>query len=199
MCAIDPKKFQLTLPVWGATPCRFATTSSLNISTHAPRVGSDEWYIAHTLVLDISTHAPRVGSDQAYNPQITPGGISTHAPRVGSDRHEAMKPHRSGISTHAPRVGSDRRRQPHNPPTERFQLTLPVWGATMTAASANTANAFQLTLPVWGATTASPRLSRRLLHVNSRSPCGERPVRAKRANANHKISTHAPRVGSDRR
>ena len=79
---------------------------------------------------------------------------------------------------------------------------------------------FQLTLPVWGATLSKSRQYRRDLHFNSRSPCGERPHGAgdilvstifqltlpvwgatvRKINPIEKmdISTHAPRVGSDR-
>ena len=56
-----------------------------------------------------------------------------------------------------------------------FQLTLPVWGATLSSTVFDTESVFQLTLPVWGATNA--------LHDGT-SP--------------RQISTHAPRVGSDR-
>ena len=56
-----------------------------------------------------------------------------------------------------------------------FQLTLPVWGATFPNDGLSKAIAFQLTLPVWGATF--PAVS---------------------TEASPTISTHAPRVGSDR-
>ena len=57
--------FQLTLPVWGATDVV-------------------AWFLE---MVNISTHAPRVGSDTAGNPTITRLLISTHAPRVGSDKN----------------------------------------------------------------------------------------------------------------
>ena len=78
--------FQSTLPVWGATkseamgrfirqnfnprsPCGErpglidANVSSLKISIHAPRVGSDIDGLLHPRERGISIHAPRVGSD----------------------------------------------------------------------------------------------------------------------------------------
>ena len=58
----------------------------------------------------------------------------------------------------------------------KFQLTLPVWGATLRVPSIVHAEVFQLTLPVWGATFALSNLR-----------------------VEDAISTHAPRVGSDRR
>ena len=57
----------------------------------------------------------------------------------------------------------------------RFQPTLPVRGATSTAARDITENQFQPTLPVRGATPSvmpPPRLGK---YFNPRSPCGERP------------------------
>ena len=33
------------------------------ISTHAPRTGSDEYFITYGRTWEISTHAPRTGSD----------------------------------------------------------------------------------------------------------------------------------------
>jgi len=78
----------------------------------------------------ISIHAPRVGSDPLQPPKGTSNVISIHAPRVGSDFNSARgvsfgryfnprspcgeRPASHGISTHE----------------ERFQSTLPVWGAT---------------------------------------------------------------------
>ena len=85
------------------------------------------------LAVDISIHAPRMGSDQVrlvsrqslkdFNPRSPDGerpnqlltnpssqGISIHAPRMGSDAGLALGgdtwPH---ISIHAPRMGSDSR------------------------------------------------------------------------------------------
>ena len=80
----------------------------VQISIHAPRVGSDSisrryvWLDHYFnprspcgerlfvgtdefLYFVISIHAPRVGSDDFYNPMFANLGISIHAPRVGSD------------------------------------------------------------------------------------------------------------------
>ena len=82
-----PKSFQSTLPGWGATcpTCSAVPLSSnfnprspdgerrvyrqfidktLNISIHAPRMGSDHGFQGDSLTLDISIHAPRMGSDR---------------------------------------------------------------------------------------------------------------------------------------
>ena len=64
----DVAKFQLTLPVWGATLFGIIVIHRGRISTHAPRVGSDEDIMAIQIFEKISTHAPRVGSDQLSRP-----------------------------------------------------------------------------------------------------------------------------------
>ncbi len=100
--------------------------------------------------------------------------ISTHAPRVGSDRSEDE--HTVELVDFNPRSPCGER-QGHNPicdHEERFQSTLPVWGATFDSYAQMQSFAFQSTLPVWGATPS----------------VGEVEFYAK-------ISIHAPRVGSD--
>ena len=87
--ARETRLFQSTLPVWGATGCRWRFSSSAHnfnprspcgerlgfprpglpadeISIHAPRVGSDDEIIRERWGIEvISIHAPRVGSDQS--------------------------------------------------------------------------------------------------------------------------------------
>ena len=56
--------FQSTLPVWGATICFACCCVPINISIHAPRVGSDLFGLErYNASKAISIHAPRVGSD----------------------------------------------------------------------------------------------------------------------------------------
>ena len=56
--------FQSTLPAWGATLVTFGIGFVVDISIHAPRVGSDnEATLKEVKITDISIHAPRVGSD----------------------------------------------------------------------------------------------------------------------------------------
>ncbi len=78
------------------------------------------------------------------------------------------------ISIHAPRVGSDLTARPLLVPVNKFQSTLPVWGATAPRNYHREGGGFQSTLPVWGATTSSSATAACL-----------------------RISIHAPRVGSD--
>ena len=125
------KIFQPTLPARGATREYAASVTETEISTHAPRTGSDGHADAVADVLPrISTHAPRTGSDVTdsrgrtasvtFQPTlpargatgtISTGGkvvaISTHAPRTGSDTRRDNRVVTGKISTHAPRTGSD--------------------------------------------------------------------------------------------
>ena len=148
-------EFQSTLPVWGATRC--SPSANPWRSDFNPRSPCGERPVRDQRSggrpVQISIHAPRVGSDLLEAKGMLSHGISIHAPRVGSDGHG----HGGGalpapISIHAPRVGSDgggpgKRRSgrdfnPRSPCGERpgshagenslflFQSTLPVWGAT---------------------------------------------------------------------
>ena len=153
---------------------------------------------AFSVIWEISTHAPRTGSDLGrhqrgirrvyFNPR------SPHGERR-ADNLPGLQ--RSDISTHAPRTGSDNT----------------FWH---TSASAFT---FQPTLPARGATNARRRMRRLCGDFNPRSPHGERPVVVlidnglpifqptlpargativmMRSSEFGKISTHAPRTGSD--
>ena len=102
----------------------------MDISIHAPRVGSD-WGVhsfnfglelfqstlpvwgatpdgsVRLLVVGISIHAPRVGSDAKRPTVMLFPQISIHAPRVGSDDFISLISIAEDISIHAPRVGSD--------------------------------------------------------------------------------------------
>ena len=104
---------------------------------------------------------------------------------------------------------------------QRFQSTLPVWGATgpsthrlspplkisihaprvgsdlMLCRRHTVMCLFQSTLPVWGATARTCKLTRQTLHFNPRSPCGERRRNQALKTCRGQISIHAPRVGSD--
>ena len=81
--------------------------------------------------LEISIHAPRVGSD-AWDMDLLAEelGISIHAPRVGSDLPPAGK--RWGKNHFNPRSPCGERLAYSYAPNSflGFQSTLPVWGAT---------------------------------------------------------------------
>ena len=60
----EAEQIQSTLPAWGATSVKRNPPSTVVISIHAPRVGSDALVeCQHVPVRNISIHAPRVGSD----------------------------------------------------------------------------------------------------------------------------------------
>ena len=80
------RRFQSTLPVWGATVGQGLNFQSVGISIHAPRVGSDPNAESPGGNQPISIHAPRVGSDEGREALQGLVGISIHAPRVGSDK-----------------------------------------------------------------------------------------------------------------
>ena len=61
---VQHHQFQSTLPVWGATLDSLLRNCILQISIHAPRVGSDTiLQLTSASSVMISIHAPRVGSD----------------------------------------------------------------------------------------------------------------------------------------
>ena len=78
-------QFQSTLPAWGATTDEPHIYIIIDISIHAPRVGSDVFHLQVSLPIHISIHAPRVGSDAEPGLFQVGDFISIHAPRVGSD------------------------------------------------------------------------------------------------------------------
>ena len=151
--AANIKRFQSTLPVWGATGMRCRPSPSCPyFNPRSPCGERHHFRLGHQPRRQISIHAPRVGSDANEGERTridelfqstlpvwgaTPPGasgssprrISIHAPRVGSDAAGRAGHRHRRISIHAPRVGSDL----HLPTTfqgVQFQSTLPVWGAT---------------------------------------------------------------------
>ena len=104
--------FQPTLPARGATAFPARRCSSLSISTHAPRTGSD---------LTRLTRARRHGP---FQPTL---------PARGATLWSATLADLALISTHAPRTGSDRRAFAGAGKRFLFQPTLPARGATRPA------------------------------------------------------------------
>ncbi len=150
--------------------------STLVISIHAPRVGSDKGrreaaptQKGFQSTLPVWGATRRVGDAQALV------GISIHAPRVGSDvLAEIPDLGRGPISIHAPRVGSDVEIAQSVIAIEAFQSTLPVWGATLRP----------------GRGSRRRRISIHAPRVGSDVPFGDNCK-------SEFISIHAPRVGSD--
>ena len=146
--------------------------------------------------------------------------ISIHAPRVGSDgSSDPVHRHGRHFNPRSP-CGERLLLRKTVKLDERFQSTLPVWGATTRYKfSRRYSFLFQSTLPVWGATTlrdydiqnyiykktltecgATPGYSVvwcQTRYFNPRSPCGERLGQPLWISDRLAISIHAPRVGSD--
>ena len=123
----------------------------------------------------ISTHAPRTGSDAARFPRDWERReISTHAPRTGSDCSQACRgTFRRNFNPRSPH--GERQCQPDcHARCVRFQPTLPARGATTHSRKQVARELFQPTLPARGATAATCTASQA-----------------------SRISTHAPRTGSD--
>ena len=128
--------FQSTLPVWGATIYGLRTGSCTGISIHAPRVGSD-----NTRSFELQTKRP----------------FQSTLPVWGATNHRTEKDQPKQISIHAPRVGSDGaiikisigvpNFNPRSPCGERPALRVFIFGS----------DRFQSTLPVWGATAKMHR------------------------------------------
>ena len=130
----------------------------------------------HSPTVSISTHAPRVGSDWRACRNVGIGSNFNSRSPCGERHGETVEYYTvHKISTHAPRVGSD---------TWHFKVLMfrldfnsrsPCGERPFTSLGNLFYIKFQLTLPVWGATGGEHALS-----------------------ADSRISTHAPRVGSDR-
>ena len=149
--------------------------STIYISIHAPRMGSDpaDPDMCHRRL--ISIHAPRMGSDLVYrDAEECEYNFNPRSPHGERRRTWTLPRLTNGISIHAPRMGSDKsivtsNRQvvnfnPRSPHGERHKL---------------------------GSTSGV------MLNFNPRSPHGERPRGYGAASCSHSISIHAPRMGSD--
>ena len=105
--------------------------SMLEISIHAPRVGSDirNGNIVYDTELFQST-LPVWGATCRRIPGRRNHFISIHAPRVGSDRVDSL--HNVSVGHFNPRSPCGERRQRRRlcHSSFSFQSTLPVWGAT---------------------------------------------------------------------
>ena len=80
------RKFQSTLPVWGATPVAGPVSKPVLISIHAPRVGSDDARVWAWIAVNIfQSTLPVWGATHGFPEPHERIRISIHAPRVGSD------------------------------------------------------------------------------------------------------------------
>ena len=167
--------FQSTLPVWGATVGGSIPLGYKIISIHAPRVGSDNTYENLQIPnFRFQSTLPVWGATQTGRTPHPAAPISIHAPRVGSDVFSTNIA--SSAINFNPRSPCGERPLPRRSPaiSQRFQSTLPVWGATIVAPVLIQYHTISIHAPRVGSDCRSggPAFSR-------------------------DISIHAPRVGSD--
>ena len=148
--------------------------------------------------MEISIHAPRVGSDRSSRYQcLLPGAFQSTLPVWGATGLTPVLIYWVPISIHAPRVGSDRGHDLHKVRHRAFQSTLPVWGATLETGSSLVCDIFQSTLPVWGA-TYQQGIERFWSRFQSTLPVwGATRLVWEHWKQFMGISIHAPRVGSN--
>ena len=146
----------------------------------------------------ISTHAPRTGSDAVpFPPRHLPNVFQPTLPARGATFQPFPTISVPAFQPTLPARGA-------TPVAHvadyhlRFQPTLPARGATRYQIKPGTARQFQPTLPARGATGILTRLMRAGRDFNPRSPHGERLSLESPDWTRYKISTHAPRTGSDR-
>ena len=149
-------RFQSTLPVWGATasPDRPAgAPRHFNPRSPCGERRSRLFYFQKNI--DISIHAPRVGSDRYQELRLLElAGFQSTLPVWGATRR-ILRISADGAGYFNPRSPCGERRNPRPSSWRhyRFQSTLPVWGATASESpKPATKDLFQSTLPVWGAT-----------------------------------------------
>ena len=213
-------EFQSTLPGWGATHLHVGHAVRVDISIHAPRVGSDRRRkstdCGHSYFNPRSPGGERRGASRSGSPGRTDfnprspdgerqraggrqdrgGDISIHAPRMGSDTHRRLRRLGVQISIHAPRMGSDDLTTANGEISKAFQSTLPGWGATGCSCFHRLGRTISIHAPRMGSDFGGACPVARGDNFNPRSPDGERLYRHTTREHNM-ISIHAPRMGSD--
>ena len=194
----ENRAFQPSLPARGATPHLNKFLQPVEISTLAPREGSDFVAVHFEGQRVISTLAPREGSDPMpfvaastsvnFNPRSPRGerprcrrGVGTlrafqpSLPARGATTLPPWRRDTEGISTLAPREGSD------------YVLMCGAAGSIISTLA-----------PREGSDDRSHNGAAARRHFNPRSPRGERLVSVCSSESLSGISTLAPREGSDR-
>ena len=107
-------------------------------------------------VMQVSIHAPRVGSDgYHWNGQIGRLEFQSTLPAWGATlRVRGGNPSRGSFNPRSPR-GERLKRVDLDLVKDKFQSTLPAWGATPITLASLQPDKFQSTLPAWGATARS--------------------------------------------
>ena len=196
--------------------------STVNISIHAPRTGSDATLevttkpifhfnprsphgerlistsASYSIVAFQSTLPARGATDKMFAAFERGFDISIHAPRTGSDvQRKRESGARFDISIHAPRTGSDAVNCCKFSVMSRFQSTLPARGATLRRRSNLFAQVISIHAPRTGSDVVPSCDTSTISYFNPRSPHGERLFNFVKTYLTIPISIHAPRTGSD--
>ena len=145
--------FQSTLPVWGATAHTIDVPYEARISIHAPRVGSDMrhgnpcWH-----AYDFNPRSPCGERRTAVSADGGEQVFQSTLPVWGATGCGALQPQERPISIHAPRVGSDKMCLRLGCHPTNFNPRSPCGERQVSFYSIYTRQKFQSTLPVWGAT-----------------------------------------------
>ena len=168
-------RFQPTLPARGATCTAPGHPRGGDISTHAPRTGSDR----------TATHKRR---RERFQPTLPARGATVfHA--LLEETLGDFNPRSPHGERPLPRVSRRRRFS--------FQPTLPARGATRVHRPCGRRGEISTHAPRTGSDCTPDAPFQRLDYFNPRSPHGERRVSASFVRSSQNISTHAPRTGSD--
>ena len=145
-------RFQLTLPVWGATGDTKRLRESEGFQLTLPVWGATCRFSHHPMWTIFQLTLPVWGATRMGVCSFGTRMISTHAPRVGSDYLACYMWCRIAYFNSRSPCGERLTVLGDRYLVHEFQLTLPVWGATSSSTMTPPTSRFQLTLPVWGAT-----------------------------------------------
>ena len=193
-----PERFQPTLPARGATSCHrllVAFCASFNPrSPHGERQDESGDAVKST---EVSTHAPRTGSDITSAMMSTRRSFQPTLPARGATRTPIWEDLSQGCFN--PRSPHGERPNVHSPQRvgNAFQPTLPARGATTQKFKRRSREPVSTHAPRTGSDTfaSSPPIGYR--SFNPRSPHGERRFPSTSCTRHQNVSTHAPRTGSD--
>ena len=191
--------FQPTLPVWGATDERSPVDDAFPISTHAPRMGSDAvLYPASTSLSDFNPRSPYGERPLHGDGGAAPRGFQPTLPVWGATLAGLRPLPVRTISTHAPRMGSDWEQTTSRRSPRHFNPRSPYGERPTCSTRPARAGNFNPRSP-YGERRVPSSTSSPPSNFNPRSPYGERRTHGKDRRAARRISTHAPRMGSDPR
>ena len=192
------RRFQSTLPVWGATPSDYVFTPTDQFQSTLPVWGATSAAcLTVATTLDFNPRSPcgerpiLCAKDKImliyFNPRSPCGERQLGYVKSGvDDIFQSTLP--VWGATILCQVDSGR---------SLFQSTLPVWGATHISRGYRQGGLFQSTLPVWGATHKTQEFKTLTKVFQSTLPVWGATQHSIWVSGFRAISIHAPRVGSD--